>query len=177
MNSAEQVDSATVKDILSAWPKVSKEAATTTINKYGLPNEASPSRLIWHHNGPWLRTVIYAEEVPHEFPMPHHDVLEQYIPYRVPVEKFGDLAAFDGSVLIDRTKGEMSARCEGEEANFLALNLANEIVQGKKSVDAAREAYGEAMKQRHAGTPPEIMQRLMFEVPAGNTGERDHAII
>jgi len=177
MNSDGQVDAATLKEILTSWPKVSKEAATTTVNKYGLPNEASASRLIWHKNGPWKRTVLYAEEVPHAFPTPHHDVLEQYIPYKVPVDKFNDLAAFDGSVLVDRTKGEMSARCEGEEANFLALNLANEIVQGTKTVETARKAYGEAMQQRQAGNPPEIMQRLMFEVPAGETGERDRAVI
>lgn len=177
MNGVEQVDATTLKGILSTWPKVAKEAATTTVNKYGLPNEASPSRLTWHKNGPWKRTVVYAEEVPHEFPTPHHDVLEQYIPYKVPVDKFNELAAFDGSVLVDRTKGEMSARCEGEEANFLALNLANEIVQGTKTVATARQAYGDAMQQRRTGTPPEIMQRLMFEVSVGETGERDQAII
>jgi hypothetical protein len=49
-----------------------------------------------------------------------------------------NLAVFDGSVLVDRTKGEMSARCEGEAANFLALNLADEIVHGKKDVATAR---------------------------------------
>jgi hypothetical protein len=177
MNGDGQVDSAAVKDILSSWPEVSREAATTTINKYGLPNEASATRLIWHNNGPWRRTVIYSEEVPHEFPTPHHDVLEQYIPYCVPVEKVGDLAAFDGSVLIDRTKGEMSARCEGEEANVLALNHANEIVHGRKTVEQAREAYGEAMKERRAGQPPEVMQRLTFDVPAADTGVRDTPII
>jgi hypothetical protein len=177
MNGTAQVDLATVTGILRTWPDVSKQAATTTINKYGLPNEASPTRLIWHNNGPWKRTVIYAEEVAHEFPTPHHDVLEQYIPYRVPVAKFNDLAAFDGSVIVDSTKGEMSARCEGEEANFLALNLANDIVSGCKEVESARRAYGEAMQARRAGNPPETMQKLMFEVPKGDTGERDRAII
>jgi hypothetical protein len=177
MNGTGQVDLATVTRILSTWPTVSKQAATTTINKYGLPNEASATRLIWHNNGPWKRTVIYAEEVAHEFPTPHRDVLEQYIPYRVPVDKFNDLAAFDGSVLVDRTKGEMSARCEGEEANFLALNLANDIISGRRDVDAARKAYGEAMQARNAGKPPETMQKLLFDVPNGDMGERDHAII
>jgi hypothetical protein len=177
MNAAGQVDLATVNRILGAWPDVSKQAATSTINKYGLPNEASATRLMWHNNGPWKRTVIYAEEVVHEFPTPHHDVLEQYIPYRVPVHKFNDLAAFDGSVLVDRTKGEMSARCEGEEANFLALNLAHDIVSGRKDVETARKAYGEAMQARRAGDPPEIMQKLMFEVPTADTAERDRAII
>jgi hypothetical protein len=68
-------------------------------------------------------------------------------------------------VIVDRTKGEMSARCQGEASNFLALNLAHERV------------YGEAMKARREGRPPEIMQRLMFEIPRGPTGELDEAII
>ena len=106
-----------------------------------------------------MRTVIYAEEVPHELLTPHHDVLEQYIPFKVPVNKFNDLSAFDGSVLVDRAKGEMSAGCEGEEANFLALNLANDIADCNKTVEAARKVYGDIMLQRREGHRPEIMQR------------------
>jgi hypothetical protein len=171
------VDRAKVDAILKTWPKVARESATTAIEKYGPPDEASASRLIWHNNGPWKRTVVYNEEVPHNFPTPHHDVLEQYVPYRVPVEKLGELAAFDGSVLVDRTKGELSARCEGEEANVLALNLAHEIVQGRKDVAAARKAYGEAMLARRAGKRPEIMQKLMFDARTTDTGVIDQAII
>jgi hypothetical protein len=78
---------------------------------------------------------------------------------------------------VDRNKGEMSARCQGEASNFLALNLAHEIIQGRKSVQEARRVYGEAMKARREGRPPEIMQRLMFEIPRGPTGELDEAII
>lgn len=177
MSDAVHVDRETATRIIGDWPKVAREAAETTMKKYGPPHEASKNRLIWHNNGPWRRTVVYSEEVPHKFPTPHHDVLEQYIPYRVPVDKFSDLAAFDGSVLVDRTKGEISARCEGEEANFLALNLANEIVEGRKDVESARKAYGEAMKQMSSGETPEIMQKLMFEVSSGDTGEEDKAII
>jgi hypothetical protein len=31
--------------------------------------------------------VLYRDEVPHNFPKPHTDVLEQFIDYRVPVDK------------------------------------------------------------------------------------------
>ena len=88
-----------------------------------------------------------------------------------------NLAVFDGSVLVDRTKGEMSARCEGEAANFLALNLADDIVHGRKDVETARKEYGEAMKAKQRGNPPEIMQKLMFEVGQCGTSEPDVAII
>ena len=39
---------------------------------------------------------------------------------------FDELAAFDGAVIVERTKGEMSARCDREAANVLALNLVSE---------------------------------------------------
>jgi hypothetical protein len=119
---------------------------------------------------------VYREEAQHNFPMPHRDVLEQFIPYRVPVDKFGDLAAFDGSVLVDRTKGLMSARCAGEGGNFLALNLADEIIQGKMDVATARRTYAEAMKERMEGRTPEIMKRLMFDVTREDTANPDQPI-
>jgi len=38
----------------------------------------------------------------HNFPAPHIDAVEYFIDYRVPVEKFGALAEFDGSVIVER---------------------------------------------------------------------------
>src|ERR1700730_5479015 len=63
-----------------------------------------------------------------------------------------NLAVFDGSVLVDRTKGEMSARCEGEAANFLALNLADDIVHGRKDVESA-ERVRRGDESQAAGQP------------------------
>jgi hypothetical protein len=163
-------------EIVKTWPETARQAAEAMMDKYGAPDEASPSLLLWHHNGPWRRTIVYREEAQHNFPTPHRDVLEQFVSYRVPVEKFDDLAAFDGSVLVDRTKGLMSARCAGEGGNFLALNLAHEIVQGTKDVATARMAYADAMKARQEGRAPEIMQRLMFELSHDDTADPDQRI-
>jgi len=87
------------------------------------------------------------------------------------------LAHYDGSVIVERTKGEISARCDKEGANFLALNLANDIVKGNKSVEEARKSYGEAMMQMMQGSPPESTQKLTFDVPEANVGDSDEAII
>ncbi|HEV7285020.1 MAG TPA: hypothetical protein VGN75_09185, partial [Kaistia sp.] len=120
------------------------------------------------------RTIVYGEEIDHDFPMPHKDVLEQVIPYDVPADMFDDLAEYDGSVIAERTKGTLAARCDKEAANFLAVNLANDIVKGEKSIEEARQAYADAMKAVMAGDPPEITQAFTFEVNrgfAGNPGE------
>lgn len=165
------------EQIIEDWPETAKKAAQDMLEKYGAPAEATPSLLIWYNNGPWKRTVISKEEVDHDFPMPHKDVMEQVINYQVPPEKFDELAQYDGSVIVERTKGEMSARCDKEGANILALNLANDIVQGNKSVEEARQAYGEAIKAMMDGNPPETMQKLMFEVPSGDVGDPGETII
>lgn len=63
---------------------MSKRAANEILKKYGQPSEAIPSRLIWYNNGPWKRTIAYPDEVPHNSPQPHSDIVEQFIDYRVP---------------------------------------------------------------------------------------------
>ncbi|MCA1616906.1 MAG: hypothetical protein LC800_23055, partial [Acidobacteria bacterium] len=127
-------DQATVERVVTGWKAKPQEVARTVIAKYGLPQEASAMRLVWHNNGPWKMTELVNEEIPHSFPKPHPDMLKQTISYRVPPDKFDELAEYDGSVIVERTKGEISARCDMEGANFLALNLADEIVRGKRSV-------------------------------------------
>jgi hypothetical protein len=163
-------DQATVERIISGWRMKPQEAARKTIAKYGLPQEASAMRLVWHNNGPWKMTELVNEEVPHNFPKPHPDFLKQTISYRVPPDKFDELAEYDGSVIVERTKGEIAARCDLEGANFLALNLAHEIVTGKRSVKDARKFYAEAIRDmKH----PEYMQGFMFEASRAGMGDAD----
>jgi hypothetical protein len=152
--------------IVNGWPATPKKVAMEMIGKYGQPNEATPSMLVWHRNGPWKRTVLTREETPHEFPMAHTDLLEQVVDYQVPPAAFDELAQYDGSVIIERTKGEMSARCDKEEMNMLALNLANDIVQGKRSVADARAFYATTAMAFKKGEKPPYTQRLQFDPEA-----------
>ena len=162
--------------MIASWPAKPQEVARKTIAKYGQPNEATATMLIWHNNGPWKRTIVYRDVVQHNFPMPHPDLLEQFIDYQVPVAKFSDLAAYDGSVIVERTKGEMSARCDKEEMNFLALNLANDIVTGKRSVKDGRKFYAETAMAFMKGQMSPYTQGLQFQVPKGNVGDTDQPV-
>lgn len=166
-------DLETITAITKEWPAMSKKSAEQMIEKYGLPNEAIPSRLIWYNNGPWKRTIVYRDEIPHNFPQPHSDTLENFIDYQVPIEKFTELARFDGSVIVERTKGEVSARCDMEAANILALNLMHEIVTGKLTADQAREKYSEVTAAFVMNRPAPYAEKLQFEVPQGNTMDTD----
>ncbi len=149
-----------VKQILERWPAESKEAAELVVKKWGEPDEMTESMLIWHHKGPWKKIIAYREFTRHNFPIPHIDAVESFIDYKVPVNKFCDLAEFDGSVIAERTVGEMSARCHDEEANSLALNLADDIIQGKKTVEEARNYYAKEFLDYRKKEPTPYMQKL-----------------
>lgn len=168
----------TASQTIASWPDVPKNVATMMIDKYGQPDGITSSRLIWQNRGPWREIIVYREEIPHNFPKPHSDVLEQVINYKVPVSMYDELAAYDGSVIVERTKGTMAARCDREDANFLALNLANDIVTGKRTVQEARQFYASTIQQLMRGEKPPYTQRLMFEVPtASATRDPDVAVI
>jgi hypothetical protein len=147
---------------VQTWPAESKKAAQKMIQKYGQPDEVTASQLTWLGNGPWKRTIVYKEEVDHRFPAPHKDVLEQFVDYKVPADKFDELAMYDGSVIPERTKGEISARCDMEEANILALNLADEVATGKRSVEDARTFYGEQIMLLKQGKSSPYLSKLRF---------------
>ena len=143
------------------------------IAKYGQPNEVTPTMLMWHGNGPWKHTMVFKQEVKHDFPGPHIDVLQQVINYKVPLDKYDDLAMYDGSVVVERTNGVISARCDLEEANFLALNLANDVATGKRSVVQARKFYAETIMAFKKGGKPAYTQALQFRVPTTRTADAD----
>jgi hypothetical protein len=162
-----------VRSATADWPAKPREAARMLAAKYGDPDEVTPSMLIWNARGPWKRTIVYREEVAHSFPKPHTDFLEQVIDYRVPTDKADDLAAYDGSVIIERTKGELSARCDKEELNMLALNLANDVATGAKDIEAARKAYAENAMAFLAGKKTPYTQALQFRRTAERTADPD----
>lgn len=158
------------REIIRDWPEESREAARLVLDKYGEPNEASGSYLTWYRPGPWKRIVASKTFYDHRFPAPHNDSVESVIDYRVPVEKFSDLAAFDGSVIVERTAGEVSARCHDEQANFLALNLMHDIVTGEKTVQEARDYYAKEFADFRRKEPTPYMEGLTFD-----TGDRQAA--
>ena len=60
-------------EILEGWPDESKEAAKLVLEKYGEPQEATESQLVWHRVGPWKRVVASKAFWKHDFPAPHYD--------------------------------------------------------------------------------------------------------
>jgi hypothetical protein len=167
------LDQATVEEILADWPEEPTEIAENVIERYGRPDEAAPSELCWYDNGPWKRTEMYRDGVPHNFPKKHTDYLKQVVNYPVPAETVDDVTTFDGSVYVDRTNGEMAAKCDKEPMNVLALNLAHDIVTGDRTVEEARQDYAVTALEQMMGGSPDYAQSLEFGYPADNEETRD----
>lgn len=163
----------TGSECIREWPEQSREAAKLVIDQYGEPQEVTASRLVWHRPGPWKRIVASRAFFQHDFPAPHTDSVESVIDYRVPPEKASEIAAFDGSVIIERTAGEVSARCHDEQANFLALNLMHDIVTGSKTVEDARRYYAKEFADYRRKKPTPYMERLHFRPADGGAADPD----
>lgn len=171
------VDLADAQAIIESWPVPQKKVAEQMLAKYGQPNEVTPTKLIWYNNRPWKRTEITSDVVEHHWPTLHSDFLTQTINYRVPAEMFHMIAQFDGSVVADRTRGEVSARCDSEAANVLAMNMVHEIVTGKRDVESARHTSEENTVAYNLGRDAPYAERILFELPEGGTQDLDHSAV
>ncbi len=164
-------------DILKDWPEDSREAAQLVVDQYGEPHEASDSQLTWHGVGSWKRIVAQRASWQHDFPAPHKDSVESVIDYRVPAEMFTPLAQYDGSVMVERTSGEVSARCHDEQANSLALNLMNDVVTGAKTAQEARDYYAKEFLDARRKQPTPYMDKLHFQPGDASVADPDAPVL
>jgi hypothetical protein len=103
---------------IGSWPEESREAAQLVIDAHGEPDEVTDTQLVWLNAHPWKRLIATRRFYRHDFPAPHIDAVESVIDYRVPPEKFAELAAFDGSVVAERTADEARAYYAKEFADY-----------------------------------------------------------
>lgn len=173
----QSVPMAEARSIIEDWPEAPRTVGAQLLDHYGAPNEATPTKLFWYRNEPWARTELSADEVVHDFPTPHTDFVTQYVDYPVDPDRASDLVRFDGSVIIDRTAGQIGSRCDHEPFNMLTVNLAVEILEGRRTVDEARELYGETAAAFVMGRDAPYAEKLLFEPPAGDTNDPDESIV
>ncbi len=156
------------------WPEASQTAAREMIEKYGNPNEWTASSLTWTAVSPFKRIVVYREQVTHRFPILHQDVLEHVVSYRIPADKALEITKFDGSVTFNRTVGELAVRSNQEAMNILGLNLASDIIQGKRNAESARVEYGKRTVDLLNGNRSAHTENLQF-ITQSNAGDSDES--
>lgn len=72
------------QSIISSWPDKTKKAAQALIDKYGQPDGAMDTMLVWNDKGDWKQITVYRDPVKHNEPMPHEDFLENTVSYHFP---------------------------------------------------------------------------------------------
>lgn len=157
-----KVDQAEADRLLRIWPPNSRKLCTDIIEAYGLPHEITETMAIWRYNGSWKRTVVHRNGVRHNIPHAHTDLLEQTVDAKVSPEMFSEIAKFDGSIILDKTRGEMTSYCESERANTLMLNLAHDIIIGMKTAKEAREVLMKSSDFFHSQLPNPYRESLQF---------------
>ena len=163
--------------IITQWPETPRKVGEKLLDHYGAPNEATATKLFWYRAGPWARMELTADRVLHNFPTPHTDFLTQYVDYPVREEKASELVSFDGSVIVDRTAGQIGSRCDHEAYNTLTINLAVEIMEGRRSVEDARRLYGETASAFVVGRDAPYAEGRLFSPPAQESADPDGSII
>jgi hypothetical protein len=153
-----------LETVLSDWPENSRFAAREMIAKYGEPIRVGDDKLVWPVIAPWSKIVVYRRAPRGLFGWRGEDVVEQSIWYFVPDDKVADLARFDDRLTWDMSTGELSSRAESEGLNFLALNLADEIVAGTRTPSQAREFYRRTVQLSESGKSSPYMSGIIFSI-------------
>ena len=154
--------SKTPEAVIRSWPETPRKTARMMIEKYGRPNRYSEDSLVWVHNGPWEKTVVYREAWPHSAVKRDKDYLKQVIGYHVPEDKVDSLRRFDRRLEVDKETNEVSFQSESERTNFLALNLADEIATDKRSVEDARDFFRKTESFASSGKSSQYCDGLLF---------------
>ena len=153
----------TPENVIGKWPELARTIAKAMIEKYGLPHRYNDDALVWNNNGPWLKTVVRRSARSHRPGMRDTDYLEQTIHYEAPPDAAADVRRFDKRIKLDAARNELSARSESEQMNFLALNLADEIARGNRSVRSARAFYSKTARLAKAGKTSAYMSGFLFK--------------
>ncbi|MCR4295125.1 MAG: hypothetical protein NUW21_06295, partial [Elusimicrobia bacterium] len=152
----------TPESIILHWPTFSYRLARLMLSEYGQPVEASDRRLTWRDNGPWKKTVVYRKPPKERVLTGDSGRLAQSVAYRVAPDRLADLGRFDMDVEADKEAGRLTAISDSESENFLTLNLADEVIQGRRSPNSAKDFRREQLRLRDAGKTSPYLERLLF---------------
>lgn len=159
--SAKQAE--TPKNLVRKWPASSRGAAELLLEKYGEPDQFDRNTLVWFHNGDWKKTIVRRAVSRRDPTGKNKDFIEQTVGYLVPSDKIAELNRFNPKIDVSLSAGEMSFASESESTNRLALNLAEEILTGKRGVADARAFYAKTTRLAGSGKSSSYLDKIQFE--------------
>jgi hypothetical protein len=141
------------------WPAKPRALARMLLEKYGVPDQIVPSQLSWSRQRYWAKIVVFRD--PSSLGPSGH-LLESVVYGRVSFDRWQDLTLFGRGATYDPAAQELSARTDAEGTNFLALNLADEVIRGRRSAADARRFYDMTRGLSLSGKNSRYMSRLLF---------------
>jgi hypothetical protein len=152
-------------EAIAGWPGPPHRVANFIMDKYGLPDQIFADKMVWNDNGPWQQTIVYRTGARAAGLHDYQDVIRQSIGYDVTRSKAAQLAKMDMGFAVDRRHGELSVASDSEENNFLAINLAIEVVLGRKTPKEAQGFYTRIIALAAEGKSSPYMERFLFLRP------------
>lgn len=143
---------------IEPWPVDAKDLAGAMLGEYGPPDEAAPDHLAWSKAAPWERIVVFRDPKAPDQP----DRLLQSVAYRVPLKRWRALTSFHRGVSFDPARDELVARTGREDTNFLALNLADEVIRGRRTGAEADAFFDKTSALAFSGKSSSYMRKLLF---------------
>lgn len=153
--SNEPMQAKQIEKITANWSPESKTLLTELIGKYGQPQEANEREAVWYNNGQWSKTVLKGQF--------DENVLSQSVSMQVPPERLGEVAMYNKNITVDQAQEEVTTSSNKEEMNFLSLNLAKDVIDGKVSPYEARRQFSTI---QNSMTQNNYLQGLNFGLPA-----------
>lgn len=147
--------------VIENWSSYSRLQAAKLMQTYGPPDQVKHAELVWNDKGVWRKIRVWDIT-------PYYDSdvgapnLEQTISYPVLPELRGQLASLNGKLRVSTDGTELSARGASEESILLTLNLADEIVLGRRTPDEANRFYASTLELSLSGKSSPYMERLLF---------------
>jgi len=148
---------------VAGWQEKSRLAAAALIDKYGAPDELRSTSVVWHDRDPWKKIVVRDAAPPYAGSRTTElGVVEETVVYALRPDQAKLLEAFGSTLSYDDKTGELTARSDSEPVNFLRVNLADEVVSGRLTVEQARDAYARMMALEESGKRTGYLSELRF---------------
>lgn len=159
------VSGRTAETTILSWPTFSYRLARMMIAEYGQPSEIRDDAVVWNDNGPWKRTVVYRDPPSGRVFRRNKGRLEQSAAYRANPDALDRLAAFDRDVEVDLAEARITSRADSEADNFISLNLADEVLSGRKDPKEAASLRQKLEREAPAGKSSSYRDGLLFSAP------------
>ncbi len=147
--------------VTESWSDYSRLQAARLMEKYGPPDKVGHAELVWSGRAPWSSIRVW-DVTPYYDSSLGDPNLEQAVYYPVIPGQRGALKALPGKVRASRDGTELSARGASEPANLLSINLAEEVLSGRRTPEEAADFHESTLDLSVSGKSSPYLERLLF---------------